>query len=90
LFKRQFASPGNTRFPLPQEGTLSLAPKASDGAQSRTTIAETLFSKGKLGTCHDMPPKVESFDASLAANEVLAIEDSIKRCPEAQPRRRMP
>ena len=75
---------------MPQEGTLSLAPKASDGAQSRTTIAETLFSKGKLGTCHDMPPKVESFDASLAANEVLAIEDSIKRCPEAQPRRRMP
>jgi hypothetical protein len=46
---------------------------------SRTSISHTLFSKGKVGTCHDLPPKTEDFDAAAAANEVLALEDSIKR-----------
>jgi hypothetical protein len=40
---------------------------------------------GKVGTCHDLPPKVEGFDAALAANEVLALEDSIKRYPASYP-----
>ena len=50
---------------------------------SRAAISETLFSRGSTGTCRDLPPKVERFDAARAAGEVLAIEDSIKRCGTA-------
>ena len=50
---------------------------------SRAAISETLFSRGSTGTCRDLPPKVERFDAARAAGEVLAIEDSIKRCGRA-------
>jgi hypothetical protein len=63
--------------------TSTRSSQAPDGAQSRVAVAETLFSKGKVGTCRDLPPKVELFDAAQAANQVLAIEDSIKRYSHA-------
>ncbi len=50
---------------------------------SRAAISETLFSRGSTGTRRDLPQKVERFDAARAAGEVLAIEDSIKRCGTA-------
>jgi hypothetical protein len=53
--------------------------QAKDGAVWRANISHTLFSRGKVGTCHDLPPKTEDFDAAHAANEVLALEDCIKR-----------
>jgi hypothetical protein len=60
----------------------SLSPQAADGLVSRTAISETLFSSSKDGTCHGSPPEAEAFNAVLAANEVLEIEESIKRCFE--------
>lgn len=71
---------GRTMLPLAMFRESSThTPQASDGQQSRVAVAETLFSKGKFGTCRDLPPKVELFDVAQAAIEVIAIEESIKR-----------
>jgi hypothetical protein len=64
------------------------ASQAADGRILRTTISETLFSKGKAGTCRDAPPQVEAFDAASVAGQVIAIEDFIKRSRHSRARTR--